>query len=307
MSGRGYDRETSGLGWGPHAGQQSAPHPHVLVCIWSNVRQFSTSFHSATSGPWYVQTPNCHLSIWHFSGPLTKPRPAAAPAAGRDGIAGVRFATFVEVLGLAANDKGIRAEEGVEEREGGEGGRSVGFGFGFGFRFGRKPITVGDAVGWDLCPTQVPGLSSLCSAALWSGRAPVPRAVPMPSACSFAQASTPAPSASPAKAMGRATLTAKLPCASASTMRPATGQAPTVRCSRCSAGWRGASCQSRCYSGVTVGQSCVCHSRFAGANCSLRCPGQGNCTGHGICNDGAAGDGSCSCDEGWCVVHCVLQ
>ena len=65
--------------------------------------------------------------------------------------------------------KGIRAEEGVEGREGGEGGRSIGFGFGFGFRFRRKPITVGEAVGWALCPTQVPGLSSLCSAALWSG------------------------------------------------------------------------------------------------------------------------------------------
>ena len=42
--------------------------------------------------------------------------------------------------------------------------------------------------------------------------APVPRAIPMPSARPFAQASTPAPSASLAKAMGRATLTPKLPC-----------------------------------------------------------------------------------------------
>ena len=62
--------------WGAHAGQQSAPHMHVLVCIWHHVRQFSTQFHSAVSRPWYVQPSNCHLLLRHLA-VFCRPQPLA--------------------------------------------------------------------------------------------------------------------------------------------------------------------------------------------------------------------------------------
>ena len=57
-------------------------------------------------------------------------------------------------------------------------------------------------------------------------------------------------------------------------------------------------------------QVCICAPGFAGANCSVECPGRAGrrCTGHGTCSDGHTGDGRCRCALDWygaaCDVHC---
>ena len=58
----------------------------------------------------------------------------------------------------------------------------------------------------------------------------------------------------------------------------------------CYVGWAGSNCNK-------------CDSGYWGSNCDQTCPdgnGYNNvCNGHGTCNDGIDGDGTCTCDRDW--------
>ena len=81
-------------------------------------------------------------------------------------------------------------------------------------------------------------------------------------------------------------------------------------CQACGPGWFGPNCDQVCWVGTTVGQACVCEAGWALLDCSRECAGgfRNPCTGHGVCADTNAGDGSCTCSAGWrgelCAVAC---
>eukprot|EP00736_Rhodelphis_marinus_P012243 Rmarinus@m.29416 len=60
-----------------------------------------------------------------------------------------------------------------------------------------------------------------------------------------------------------------------------------------------------------VDSLCQCTANLWGANCGKECPGgiSTPCSGHGACDDGPLGMGTCSCDEGWggpaCSTECI--
>jgi hypothetical protein len=48
--------------------------------------------------------------------------------------------------------------------------------------------------------------------------------------------------------------------------------------------------------------TCICNVGRAGRNCTIACPRNASghiCAGHGVCNDGAAGTGKCTCADGY--------
>jgi uncharacterized repeat protein (TIGR01451 family) len=75
-------------------------------------------------------------------------------------------------------------------------------------------------------------------------------------------------------------------------------------------GWNGGGCSGTAgctltLSGdVTITASFDCTTGYYGASCTSQCPGSGNCSGHGTCDDGVAGAGSCSCDPGYSGADC---
>ena len=83
----------------------------------------------------------------------------------------------------------------------------------------------------------------------------------------------------------------------------------------CDLGWAGPYCNITCPLGpgpstcgghgecLQADATCVCELGFAGKNCSLSCPDV-NCTGHGICFDGTAGDGTRNCYSGYVGPAC---
>ena len=58
-----------------------------------------------------------------------------------------------------------------------------------------------------------------------------------------------------------------------------------------------AACDGTCAGGACTPSSC--DSGFWGPTCAPCAVGTPACSGHGQCNDGLAGDGSCQCDTGW--------
>jgi hypothetical protein len=62
----------------------------------------------------------------------------------------------------------------------------------------------------------------------------------------------------------------------------------------CQEGWTGAACDDCVKTGP---------KQYFGDSCA-RCPGKGNCNGHGQCNAGRKGDGSCKCSRGWAGASC---
>ena len=81
-------------------------------------------------------------------------------------------------------------------------------------------------------------------------------------------------------------------------------------CQDCHEGWHGLNCTQPCLFGVTAGRTCVCRPGYAGPGCAIECPGPvgQRCTGHGRCDEGAAGTGACACDPDWygraCAAYC---
>ena len=86
----------------------------------------------------------------------------------------------------------------------------------------------------------------------------------------------------------------------------------------CDVGWSGLDCATQCAGdppcslrgtcNATV-PGCRCAPRFAGADCALECPGgvESPCSGHGVCRDGAQGDGTCACTQGYWGYMCDLE
>ena len=79
-------------------------------------------------------------------------------------------------------------------------------------------------------------------------------------------------------------------------------------CAACAPGWYGADCAQPCVQGLTEGGACHCHSGWAGPGCTIECTGgwADPCSGHGVCNGTAAGDGRCTCAPGWVGAACAL-
>ena len=50
-----------------------------------------------------------------------------------------------------------------------------------------------------------------------------------------------------------------------------------------------------CSDGRAGAGTCTCDSGYYGAACQTQCPGQGFCSNNGTCSDGAGGSGSCTC------------
>ena len=79
-----------------------------------------------------------------------------------------------------------------------------------------------------------------------------------------------------------------------------------VACEACMPGRWGPDCAGVCRRGATRGRLCVCDAGWAGEDCSRACAGGAAtaCSGHGVCNDTRAGDGSCRCESGWLGQAC---
>ena len=75
-------------------------------------------------------------------------------------------------------------------------------------------------------------------------------------------------------------------------------------------GWSGGSCSGTgsctlTLSGdTTVTATFDCSSGYFGATCVTQCPGSGNCSGNGTCDDGVTGAGTCSCSGGYSGADC---
>eukprot|EP00755_Sulcionema_specki_P014086 Sspe_Gene.55744::Locus_30657_Transcript_1_1_Confidence_1.000_Length_3717::g.55744::m.55744 len=69
-------------------------------------------------------------------------------------------------------------------------------------------------------------------------------------------------------------------------------------------GWLICSGHGECNDGVSGDGTCVCQRGYAGADCSLQCPGLSPsdfgdntvCSGHGNCHDGTDGNATCTCE-----------
>lgn len=83
-------------------------------------------------------------------------------------------------------------------------------------------------------------------------------------------------------------------------------------CDQCRVGYAGPNCTDECSATTasTINQVCICNPGFAGKDCTTACPtnlGGDVCNGHGTCNDGTSGDGTCTCDKTWYGSSCSVQ
>jgi uncharacterized repeat protein (TIGR01451 family) len=75
-------------------------------------------------------------------------------------------------------------------------------------------------------------------------------------------------------------------------------------------GWSGGVCSgtSACTFSIsgdtTVTANFDCSAGYYGASC-FQCPGSGNCSGHGTCDDGVSGTGACTCASGYSGANCA--
>jgi uncharacterized repeat protein (TIGR01451 family) len=75
-------------------------------------------------------------------------------------------------------------------------------------------------------------------------------------------------------------------------------------------GWSGGTCAGTdpctlTLSGsTTVNADFDCLAGYYGATCATQCPGSGNCSGNGTCDDGLSGAGACTCDPGYVGADC---
>ena len=80
-------------------------------------------------------------------------------------------------------------------------------------------------------------------------------------------------------------------------------------CSKCQPGYYGPDCSGlcphcgdgTCNDGTAGDGSCTCAASVYGPQCDSLCPGgkQAPCSGHGTCDDGSQGSGACTCDPGY--------
>eukprot|EP01012_Entosiphon_sulcatum_P030297 TRINITY_DN3729_c0_g1_i6.p1 TRINITY_DN3729_c0_g1~~TRINITY_DN3729_c0_g1_i6.p1 ORF type:complete len:6116 (-),score=439.75 TRINITY_DN3729_c0_g1_i6:64-18258(-) len=85
-------------------------------------------------------------------------------------------------------------------------------------------------------------------------------------------------------------------------------------CTQCLSGWQGDTCKEICVHGTSQNHSCICLYGWAAHTCSIACPGVSSgalCSGHGTCDQGNNGTGTCTCDPNYytkdCSVRCVAS
>ena len=89
----------------------------------------------------------------------------------------------------------------------------------------------------------------------------------------------------------------------------------------CDAGYAGGTCEVACAVGPhgvcsghgacsAVAGGCACLAGYAAADCATECPRGARglyCAGHGVCSDGAEGDGTCHCAAGYGTADCSVS